>query len=94
MDLAELERTEIEDAVSELGLPRFHGRQIFRWIHQRGVADFERMTDLARPARTRLAQTFSIGTPSVETRQTSARWHDQDAAAPERRPTDRVGVHP
>jgi 23S rRNA (adenine2503-C2)-methyltransferase len=72
MDLATLERADVEDAVFELGLPRFHGRQIFRWIHQRGVTDFEHMTDLARPDRTRLARTFTIETPRVEVRQTSA----------------------
>ncbi len=71
MNLAELERTEIEDAVADLGLPRFHGRQIFRWIYGRGVTDFERMTDLARPLRTKLADAFTIGTPRVDARRTS-----------------------
>jgi 23S rRNA (adenine2503-C2)-methyltransferase len=72
MDLAELERAEIEQAVSDLGLPGFHGRQIFRWIHKRGVSDFDRMTDLPRPTRTALARTFTVGSPVVETRQTSS----------------------
>jgi 23S rRNA (adenine2503-C2)-methyltransferase len=71
MDLAELERAEIEDAVAGLGLPRFHGRQIFRWIHQRGVTDFDVMTDLPRPARAALARSFTIGTPAIEARHTS-----------------------
>jgi len=71
MDFAELERAEIEQAVSDLGLPRFHGRQIFRWIHKRGVSDFEQMTDLPRPTRAALSGTFTVGTPVVETRQTS-----------------------
>ncbi len=71
MDLAELERTEIEDTVAGLGLPRFHGRQIFRWIHQRGVTDFDLMTDLPRAARTTLAASVTIGTPVIESRDTS-----------------------
>lgn len=29
----------------------FRARQLFRWIHQRGEADFERMTDLAKSLR-------------------------------------------
>jgi 23S rRNA (adenine2503-C2)-methyltransferase len=34
------------------GHPRFHARQIYRWIHRRGVTDFAQMTDLsAGPAR-------------------------------------------
>ncbi len=71
MDLAELERAEIEDAVVRLGWPRFHGSQIFRWIHQRGVTDFDLMTDLSRPARASLARDFTIGTPAVDSRLTS-----------------------
>ena len=71
MDLAELERTEIEDAIEALGLPRFHGRQVFRWIHHRGVSDFDAMTDLSRSARVALSQGFTIGGPAIETRQTS-----------------------
>ncbi|HEX6266115.1 MAG TPA: 23S rRNA (adenine(2503)-C(2))-methyltransferase RlmN, partial [Burkholderiales bacterium] len=31
-----------------LGEKRFRAVQLFRWIHQKGVARFEDMTDLAR----------------------------------------------
>jgi 23S rRNA (adenine2503-C2)-methyltransferase len=72
MKLTELERVEIEDAVERLGLPRFHGRQIFHWIHARGVTDLEAMTDLRRETRARLAETFTIDTPIVESKQVSA----------------------
>ncbi|MCB9708832.1 MAG: 23S rRNA (adenine(2503)-C(2))-methyltransferase RlmN [Myxococcales bacterium] len=37
------------------GEPRYRARQIFRWIHQRGVMDAEEMTDLPLPLRRRLA---------------------------------------
>jgi 23S rRNA (adenine2503-C2)-methyltransferase len=71
-DLAEFERTELEDALVELGAPRFHGRQIFHWIHRRGVTDPSGMTDLGRALRAELADQFVIGTPSVISRQVSA----------------------
>ena len=29
----------------------FRARQVFQWIHQRGVADFDAMTDLAKSLR-------------------------------------------
>ncbi len=32
----------------------FRAKQIFRWIHERGVFDPEQMTDLAKPLRTQL----------------------------------------
>jgi 23S rRNA (adenine2503-C2)-methyltransferase len=38
-----------------LGEKRFRAVQLFRWVHQRGEHDFERMTDLARSLRQRLA---------------------------------------
>jgi 23S rRNA (adenine2503-C2)-methyltransferase len=40
---------------SGLGEKRYRAVQLFRWIHQRGESDFERMTDLARSLRSKLA---------------------------------------
>jgi 23S rRNA (adenine2503-C2)-methyltransferase len=39
----------------QLGEKRFRATQLFRWIHQRGEADFSRMSDLARSLREKLA---------------------------------------
>jgi 23S rRNA (adenine2503-C2)-methyltransferase len=38
----------------DLGEKRFRAVQLFRWIHQRGVADFSQMTDLAQSLRDKL----------------------------------------
>jgi len=38
-----------------LGEKRFRAVQLFRWIHQKGESDFERMSDLARSLRGKLA---------------------------------------
>ena len=70
-DLAELSRPEIENALEKLGVPRFHGRQVFHWIYRRGVTDFDKMTDLSQALRTRLADEFVVGTPVIESQQTS-----------------------
>jgi 23S rRNA (adenine2503-C2)-methyltransferase len=42
--------------LAALGEPAFRADQIFRWIHQHGVFDFEQMTNLSRPLRARLAE--------------------------------------
>ena len=55
MNLAELDRAEMESAFAELGIARFHGRQVFRWIHARGVTEFAQMTDLSQELRAKLA---------------------------------------
>jgi len=67
-----LSRAAIEEALAERGLPKFHGRQIFRWVQQRGVTDFAKMTDLARELREQLAREFTIPTPAVRLKQVSA----------------------
>ncbi|ASM78509.1 23S rRNA (adenine(2503)-C(2))-methyltransferase RlmN [Vitreoscilla filiformis] len=38
-----------------LGEKRFRATQLFRWIHQKGAADFAAMTDLAKSLREKLA---------------------------------------
>ena len=48
IDIAETELAELERALADLGHPRFHARQIFQWVHQRGISDFAHMSDLPR----------------------------------------------
>jgi 23S rRNA (adenine2503-C2)-methyltransferase len=71
-DLAARERPDVEEALASLGVPRFHGRQVFHWIHARGAEDFAGMTDLSKGLRDELAARFTIGTPKVIGRDVSA----------------------
>jgi len=72
MNLASLERAELEEVVVRLGARGFHGRQLFRWIHQRGARDFQTMTDVPAALRNALAVAHTIEASVIETRQTSA----------------------
>ena len=54
-----------------LGEKRFRAVQLFRWIHQKGECDFERMSDLARSLRERLAAQATVRAPSVLSEQVS-----------------------
>jgi 23S rRNA (adenine2503-C2)-methyltransferase len=65
IDIGGLELPELEEAFAGLGHPRFHGRQVFQWIHKRGVTDFAQMSDLSRDLRARLDEQFMILTPRV-----------------------------
>jgi 23S rRNA (adenine2503-C2)-methyltransferase len=68
----------------DLGLPRltqwladegekpFRAKQVFRWIHQRGVGDFDAMTDLAKSLREKLAAKAEVRAPAVLSEQRSA----------------------
>ena len=57
---------------ADLGEKRFRAVQLFRWIHQKGEADFERMTDLARSLRDKLAARAVVARLPVLTEQASA----------------------
>src|SRR5690625_1135334 len=63
-----LDRQQLEEQVAQWGNRPFRARQLMRWIHQRGMADFSQMTDLARVFREQLVEQASIEalTPSQE----------------------------
>ena len=48
-----------------LGEKPFRATQLFRWIHQRGEADFSAMTDLAKSLRDKLAVSAYIAAPAL-----------------------------
>lgn len=63
---------QLVELVGQWGNKPFRAKQLQRWIHQRGVSDFEQMTDLARAFREQLAEHCSICTPEVQVEQRSA----------------------
>ena len=44
----------------QLGEKRFRAVQLFRWIHRKGEADFNRMSDLAASLRDKLAAVAQV----------------------------------
>ncbi|GEJ57322.1 23S rRNA (adenine(2503)-C(2))-methyltransferase RlmN [Anaeromyxobacter diazotrophicus] len=47
-------------ALEALGEKPYRARQLFRWLHQKGAASFDEMTDLPRELRARLAERFAL----------------------------------
>jgi len=43
----------------------FRARQVLRWVHQRGEADFARMSDLAKDLRAKLAGAARVEAPRI-----------------------------
>jgi len=72
LDLGGLELDELEAELERLGEPRFRGRQIFEWIHQHGVTDPGRMTNIPGRLRESLAASRSIDTPALVDRESSS----------------------
>jgi 23S rRNA (adenine2503-C2)-methyltransferase len=54
-----------------LGEKRFRAVQLFRWIHQKGVSNFDDMTDLARSLRDKLPAACEVKALPVLTEQIS-----------------------
>jgi 23S rRNA (adenine2503-C2)-methyltransferase len=71
-DIAELELVELEASLEALGQPRFRARQLYRWIHKRGITDFSRMSDISVPFREQLSRTFTVSAPHVARRDVSS----------------------
>ena len=57
---------------AELGEKPFRAKQLQRWIHQFGAADFDSMTDLAKSLREKLKTRAHIVAPAVISDHTSA----------------------
>ena len=71
-DLAGLTPDELGALVVELGGKAFQGRQVFRWIHRKGVTDFAAMTTLPKALRAQLAERAVVTTPAIVRRDTSS----------------------
>ena len=58
--------------LTQIGEKPFRARQLLRWIHHFGEADFAQMTDLAKSLRAGLAQTAVIEVPKLIADSTAA----------------------
>jgi len=64
-NLLNLDPAALEAFFASVGEKPFRARQVLRWIHQRGEADFGRMSDLAKSLRTKLGEVASVAAPAV-----------------------------
>jgi len=68
-------RAELGDLLMGAGVPAAQAKmrvgQIWQWIYNKGVRDFEQMTNLSKQFRADLAERFVIAIPEVVTRQIS-----------------------
>jgi len=72
INLLGLDAPALARMVANWGGKPYQSRQLQRWVHQRGVADFSQMTDLARDFRARLAERCTVATPPVLSEQHSS----------------------
>lgn len=65
-------RAELETAGLDPRQARLRAKQLWHWIYNRGVGDFERMSDVAKPQRGWFAERFTISRPEVVEAQVSS----------------------
>jgi 23S rRNA (adenine2503-C2)-methyltransferase len=71
-NLLDFDLPRLEAYLTQIGEKPFRARQLMRWIHHFGEADFQQMTDLAKSLRERLAQSAVIEVPGVLADSTAA----------------------
>lgn len=74
-NLVGMTRAAMQEALVAAGTPQKQAKmrmgQIWQWIYQKGVREFDAMTNLAKPYRALLAENFVVAVPEVVTRQLS-----------------------
>ena len=70
-ELMGLDKSELEEFAVSAGEKKFHGRQIYTWIYQKRVSDFNLMTDLSKSLRAKLTEIAGISLPQVSDSQMS-----------------------
>lgn len=61
-DLRALDQDALVALAVAMGEPAFRGKQLFKWVHEKGATSFDGMTDLPAAFRERLAERAQLGT--------------------------------
>jgi len=72
VNLLDFDREGLAAYCEQLGEKRFRATQLFRWIHQKGAADFDAMSDLAKSLRDKLRGVAAVTALPVASEQASA----------------------
>jgi len=70
-NLIGLSLEELKETLSAHGFESFRAKQIWSWIYFHGAKDFSKMTTLAKPARDKLTELFTVARPSISEDQKS-----------------------
>ena len=71
VNLLDFDQAQLTAWFAQLGEKPFRAKQVLRWLHHAGAADFASMTDIAKSLREKLTQQAEIRPPSLLTEQVS-----------------------
>ena len=61
------DENELSEICSNLGYPKFHGTQIFKWIFQKSCNSISDMTDIPLSLKNDLNELYKLSSLSVDT---------------------------
>ena len=71
-ELIGLSKEELQKALTDIGEKPFRAKQLWQWLYYFGETDFEKMTNLSKGLRHKLAENFVITRPKIVDEQISA----------------------
>lgn len=71
-ELIGLNKKELQEALTAIGEKPFRIKQLWQWLYYFGETDFDKMTNLSKALRSKLAEHFTITRPKIVTEQISS----------------------
>ncbi|WP_432721066.1 23S rRNA (adenine(2503)-C(2))-methyltransferase RlmN [Jeongeupia wiesaeckerbachi] len=65
VNLLDYDAQALAELMVKYGEKPFRAKQLLKWVHQRGVADFDQMTDIAKSFRSKLAADAAVTIPGL-----------------------------
>lgn len=72
IELIGLTKEELKDALISVGEKPFRAKQLWQWLYFFGETDFEKMSNLSKELRKKLAENFTITRPKIVDEQISS----------------------
>ena len=72
LNLLGMSQGQLETLFADLGEKPYRARQLLQWMYQRGVTDFDAMTDLSKSLRAKLADRAIVALPRVDSQHESS----------------------
>lgn len=65
-DIKSLSLNELEQALADIGEPKYRAKQIFLWLHKKYVNSFDEMLNLSKDLRQKLKENYYISCSAIE----------------------------
>ncbi len=65
-DIKSLSLNELEQALADIGEPKYRAKQIFQWLHKKYVNSFDEMLNLSKDLRQKLKENYYISCSAIE----------------------------